>query len=59
MFLEPNLRTKPMFLEHKPDVITQYILRQNCSKTILRKPPKVLRTLFGRAVGEPGRFATA
>eukprot|EP00959_Pyramimonas_sp_CCMP1952_P063616 1329320-Pyramimonas_sp.AAC.1 len=48
-----------MFLEHKADVIKQDNLDQKCSKNMSWKPQKVLRTLFGMAIGEPGRFATA
>eukprot|EP00959_Pyramimonas_sp_CCMP1952_P239757 5010321-Pyramimonas_sp.AAC.1 len=61
MFLEPKdvLRTKTRFLEHKPDVIKQDSPGLKCSKNISCRPQKVLRTLSGGAIGEPGRFATA
>eukprot|EP00959_Pyramimonas_sp_CCMP1952_P423267 8866028-Pyramimonas_sp.AAC.1 len=61
MFLEPKdvLRTKTMFLEHKPDVLKQDSPSQKCSKNSSWKPQQVLRTFFGRPLGEPGRFATA
>eukprot|EP00959_Pyramimonas_sp_CCMP1952_P088513 1851954-Pyramimonas_sp.AAC.1 len=61
MFLEPKhfLRTKAIFLEHKPDVIKQDSPNQNCSHNISWEPQKVLRTSLGRAIGERGRFATA
>eukprot|EP00959_Pyramimonas_sp_CCMP1952_P166380 3477477-Pyramimonas_sp.AAC.1 len=61
MFLDPPnvLITKTMLLEHKPNVIEQDRLRQKWSKNISWKPPKVPRTFFGRAIGGPGRFATA
>eukprot|EP00959_Pyramimonas_sp_CCMP1952_P397420 8327334-Pyramimonas_sp.AAC.1 len=61
MFLEPKnvLITTTMFLEHEPDVIKQDRLDQKCSTNISCKPQKVFGTFFGRAIGEPGRFATA
>eukprot|EP00959_Pyramimonas_sp_CCMP1952_P133586 2793437-Pyramimonas_sp.AAC.1 len=61
MFSEPKNvpRTTTLLSERKPDVLKQNHLNQRCSKNSPWKPPKVLRTLFGRAIGEPGRFATA
>eukprot|EP00959_Pyramimonas_sp_CCMP1952_P021893 460725-Pyramimonas_sp.AAC.1 len=61
MFLEPVnvLRTTTMFLEHKPDVLKQDAPSKKCSKNTSWEPQKVLRTLLGRAIGEPGRLATA
>eukprot|EP00959_Pyramimonas_sp_CCMP1952_P145616 3048554-Pyramimonas_sp.AAC.1 len=52
-------KNKTMFLELEPDVSKQDRLRQACSTNISWEPQKVLRTLLGGAVGEPGRFATA
>eukprot|EP00959_Pyramimonas_sp_CCMP1952_P379846 7957299-Pyramimonas_sp.AAC.1 len=61
MFLEPrsSLTTETMFLERKPDVLKRDSPSQKSSKNISWKPHKVLRTVFARAIGEPGRFATA
>eukprot|EP00959_Pyramimonas_sp_CCMP1952_P048397 1010331-Pyramimonas_sp.AAC.1 len=61
MSLEPENvpRTKAVFLEHKPALLEQDSPSQKCSKNSSWEPQKVLRTLFGGAIGEPGRFATA
>eukprot|EP00959_Pyramimonas_sp_CCMP1952_P024623 516819-Pyramimonas_sp.AAC.1 len=61
MFFEPkDVRiTQAMPLEHEPDVLKQDGPSQNCSKNISWEPQKVLRAVCGRAIGEPGRFATA
>eukprot|EP00959_Pyramimonas_sp_CCMP1952_P218965 4578506-Pyramimonas_sp.AAC.1 len=61
MFLEARnaVRTKTLFLEHKPDVLKQDSPSQKCPESTSYKPQKVLRTSVGRPLGEPERFATA